>query len=203
MMAALGQQALHCMRSPHRQQSLRTRPPHASPRRRSPHLPPSLPRAAQQPRTPGRAQWAQAHSGRARTNAARPPRLCACREGQEVLLNDGRPNGELLLATGTLQDSNLSDCVLMNAGILGADRWEASCGAAVHPQPALALPVLHALGRKSELPACLLAAQPAGLGVRVRAGSGGGRQRACRLGCQGRRCKPPTALRSAPRLLLT
>lgn len=44
------------------------------------------------------------------------------REGQEVLLNDGRPNGELVLATGTLQDNNPSDNLLFNAELLPADR---------------------------------------------------------------------------------
>ena len=34
---------------------------------------------------------------------SRPPCVCICREGQEMLLNDGRPNDELLLATGMLQ----------------------------------------------------------------------------------------------------
>jgi hypothetical protein len=48
--------------------------------------------------------------------------VCACREGQEVLVNDGRPNGELLLSTGTLQDGNMSDCLYFNAALLAADR---------------------------------------------------------------------------------
>lgn len=48
--------------------------------------------------------------------------VCACREGQEVLINDGRPNGELLLSTGTLQDANLSDCLYFKATLLAADR---------------------------------------------------------------------------------
>lgn len=47
---------------------------------------------------------------------------CACREGQEVLVNDGRPNGELLLSTGTLQDGNMSDCLYFPACLLPADR---------------------------------------------------------------------------------
>eukprot|EP00878_Enallax_costatus_P003647 GHUV01003861.1.p1 GENE.GHUV01003861.1~~GHUV01003861.1.p1 ORF type:complete len:495 (+),score=148.67 GHUV01003861.1:1566-3050(+) len=45
------------------------------------------------------------------------------REGQEVLVNDGRPNGELLLSTGTLQDNNLSDCLYFPAALLPADRY--------------------------------------------------------------------------------
>lgn len=40
-----------------------------------------------------------------------------------MLLNDGRPNGELLLSTGTLQDANLSDCIYFDAQLLAADRW--------------------------------------------------------------------------------
>lgn len=44
------------------------------------------------------------------------------REGQEVLLNDGRPNGELLLSTGSLQDANTSDCIYFPATLIGADR---------------------------------------------------------------------------------
>lgn len=45
-----------------------------------------------------------------------------CREGQEVLLNDGRPNGELLLATGNMQDANLSDCLIFNADLVASDK---------------------------------------------------------------------------------
>jgi len=44
------------------------------------------------------------------------------REGQEVLLNDGRPNGELLLSTGSLQDSNLSDFLFFDASLIRADK---------------------------------------------------------------------------------
>eukprot|EP00879_Flechtneria_rotunda_P015067 GHRR01015744.1.p1 GENE.GHRR01015744.1~~GHRR01015744.1.p1 ORF type:complete len:507 (+),score=158.49 GHRR01015744.1:326-1846(+) len=45
------------------------------------------------------------------------------REGQEVLINDGRPNGELLLSTGTLQDANMSDCLYFPASLIAADRY--------------------------------------------------------------------------------
>lgn len=45
------------------------------------------------------------------------------REGQEVLLNDERPNGELLMATGTLPESNMSDCIDFTASLLEADRY--------------------------------------------------------------------------------
>jgi histone-lysine N-methyltransferase SETD3 len=40
-------------------------------------------------------------------------------------VNDGRPNGELLLSTGTLQDGNMSDCLYFPASLIAADR----CGA--------------------------------------------------------------------------
>eukprot|EP00198_Chlamydomonas_reinhardtii_P007563 XP_001696900.1 rubisco small subunit N-methyltransferase [Chlamydomonas reinhardtii] len=43
--------------------------------------------------------------------------------GSEMLLNDGRPNGELLLATGTLQDNNSSDFLSWPAGLVPADRY--------------------------------------------------------------------------------
>jgi hypothetical protein len=39
-----------------------------------------------------------------------------------VLLNDGRPNGELLLCFGTVQDNNLSDFLLFNASLVRADK---------------------------------------------------------------------------------
>lgn len=50
------------------------------------------------------------------------PAATLCREGQEVLLNDGRPNAELLLATGSVQDNNLADCLLMDATLISADK---------------------------------------------------------------------------------
>ena len=47
------------------------------------------------------------------------------REGQEVLLNDPRPNGELLMATGALPDSgsNTSDFVDFPASLIPADKY--------------------------------------------------------------------------------
>ncbi|GBF87903.1 histone-lysine N-methyltransferase [Raphidocelis subcapitata] len=45
------------------------------------------------------------------------------REGQEVLINDGRPNGELLLCFGEVQDSNLADCLTFNASLIAADKY--------------------------------------------------------------------------------
>lgn len=38
-----------------------------------------------------------------------------CRRGEEVAVRDGRPNGELLLATGTLEDDNPADCLSVQA----------------------------------------------------------------------------------------
>ncbi|KAL4445791.1 hypothetical protein ABPG77_008990 [Micractinium sp. CCAP 211/92] len=43
-------------------------------------------------------------------------------QGEEVLLYDGRPNGELLLATGTIEAGNPADCLFMEAGLVAADR---------------------------------------------------------------------------------
>jgi hypothetical protein len=37
------------------------------------------------------------------------------RRGEEVAIQDGRPNGELLLATGTLEDDNPADCLSVQA----------------------------------------------------------------------------------------
>jgi histone-lysine N-methyltransferase SETD3 len=42
--------------------------------------------------------------------------------GQEVRLFDGRPNGELLLATGQLENANPADCLTMPAALVPADR---------------------------------------------------------------------------------
>ncbi|KAI8470254.1 MAG: rubisco small subunit N-methyltransferase [Monoraphidium minutum] len=46
--------------------------------------------------------------------------------GQEVLLNDGRPNGEMLLCFGTVQDSNLADCLYFDAELVRADKYYTS-----------------------------------------------------------------------------
>lgn len=40
-----------------------------------------------------------------------------------MLLNDGRPNGELLLSLGTLQEANLADCLIFPASLVPADRY--------------------------------------------------------------------------------
>ena len=46
------------------------------------------------------------------------------REGQEVLLNDPRPNGELLMATGTLpNESNAADFLNFPAALIPADKY--------------------------------------------------------------------------------
>ena len=44
------------------------------------------------------------------------------REGQEILLNDPRPNGELLMATGTLPESNSADYLEFPASLIQADK---------------------------------------------------------------------------------
>jgi hypothetical protein len=35
--------------------------------------------------------------------------LSSCSEGEEVVLYDGRPNGELMMATGSVQTKNPAD----------------------------------------------------------------------------------------------
>jgi len=45
------------------------------------------------------------------------------REGQEVLLNDPRPNGELLLATGMVPETNMADFIEFPASLIPADRY--------------------------------------------------------------------------------
>ena len=35
------------------------------------------------------------------------------RRGEEVAVRDGRPNGELLLATGAMEDNNPADCLVV------------------------------------------------------------------------------------------
>ncbi|GLC74385.1 hypothetical protein PLESTF_001507400 [Pleodorina starrii] len=45
------------------------------------------------------------------------------RSGSELLLNDGRPNGELLLATGGVQEGNMSDFLDWSAGLVPADKY--------------------------------------------------------------------------------
>jgi hypothetical protein len=44
--------------------------------------------------------------------------LAGCRSGSEVLLYDPRPNGELLLATGAVPDTNPSDYLLWDASLV-------------------------------------------------------------------------------------
>lgn len=39
-----------------------------------------------------------------------------------MALFDGRPNGELLLATGSLEDSNPADCLTVRYELVKADR---------------------------------------------------------------------------------
>lgn len=47
-------------------------------------------------------------------------------QGDEVPVYDGRPNGEMLLATGTMEAGNPADCLYMEAGLVSADRLYAS-----------------------------------------------------------------------------
>ena len=42
--------------------------------------------------------------------------------GQEVRLYDGRPSGEILLATGSLEPANPADCLILPASLVAADR---------------------------------------------------------------------------------
>ena len=44
------------------------------------------------------------------------------RKGDLLAMYDGRPNGELFLATGTVEDRNPSDCLLFKAELIKADR---------------------------------------------------------------------------------
>ena len=39
------------------------------------------------------------------------------------MLNDGRPNAELLLSVGTMQDGNQSNCLLFPATLVAADKY--------------------------------------------------------------------------------
>ena len=45
-----------------------------------------------------------------------------CRQGEAVAVYDGRPNGELLMATGRVEDDNASDCLTVRVGLVQADR---------------------------------------------------------------------------------
>lgn len=45
------------------------------------------------------------------------------RPGQELLVADGRPSGEMMLATGALHDDkNPADCLMFSASLIQADR---------------------------------------------------------------------------------
>ena len=50
----------------------------------------------------------------------RAPRPVAA--GAPVSIYDGRPNGELVLATGTLEDGNPADCLTVRVGLVPTDR---------------------------------------------------------------------------------
>ena len=47
---------------------------------------------------------------------------CIFREGDVVAVYDGRSNGELFLATGTVEDQNPADSLFMTAELVKADR---------------------------------------------------------------------------------
>lgn len=48
--------------------------------------------------------------------------LGICRAGEELAIFDGRPNGEVFLATGDFEDGNPVDCLFFEAGLVRADR---------------------------------------------------------------------------------
>ncbi|CAL8465053.1 g4588 [Coccomyxa elongata] len=47
---------------------------------------------------------------------------CPYRRGEPIAIYDGRPNGELLLATGRVEDDNASDCLTITVGLVQSDR---------------------------------------------------------------------------------
>ena len=44
------------------------------------------------------------------------------RSGEQVKIYDGRPNTEMFLATGTLEENNLSDFLTVQANLVAADK---------------------------------------------------------------------------------
>lgn len=46
----------------------------------------------------------------------------SCRQGEQIAIYDGRPNTEMFLATGTLEEENLSDCLTVKANLVAADK---------------------------------------------------------------------------------
>lgn len=45
-----------------------------------------------------------------------------CRQGDQVQIYDGRPNTEMFLATGTVEEDNLSDFLTVQANLVAADK---------------------------------------------------------------------------------
>ena len=45
-----------------------------------------------------------------------------CRQGDQVKIYDGRPNTEMFLATGTLEEDNLSDFLTVQVNLVAADK---------------------------------------------------------------------------------
>lgn len=48
--------------------------------------------------------------------------LSDCRQGEEIAIYDGRPTTEMLLATGSVEESNPSDYLTVQASLVAADR---------------------------------------------------------------------------------
>ena len=49
-------------------------------------------------------------------------RCWQCRQGEQIAIYDGRPNTEMFLATGTLEENNLSDHLTVQASLVAADK---------------------------------------------------------------------------------
>lgn len=46
----------------------------------------------------------------------------SCRQGDQIKIYDGRPNTEMFLATGTVEEDNLSDFLTVQANLVAADK---------------------------------------------------------------------------------
>ena len=49
-------------------------------------------------------------------------KTCFCRSGEQVKIYDGRPNTEMFLATGTVEEENLSDFLTVQVNLVAADK---------------------------------------------------------------------------------
>ena len=45
-----------------------------------------------------------------------------CRQGEQIAVYDGRPNTEIFLACGTVEENNLSDYLTVQANLVAADK---------------------------------------------------------------------------------